>query len=263
MVSPLHVHWFWVAVVVASSAFSLCPAARGAEADAGLPELPPDYFAEPTDLPYDEEIQEQREEDGWHWTEFRYTSQVYQGEPIRFHAVYAVPDGADAAHKLPAVLMTHGIFGAVRGQDRRYWNALSALVNAGYAVLFFDWYPDFAKNWKPQTPDEPKRFTTYGKLDYFTPYYNYNLQGNDWKDSLHYQVVIAAKRGVSWLQARPEVDGSRIGVTGPSYGGMFSAMIAGLEPRLVAANPCVYTGGFGPREEGYNAMGGDPQTIAS
>ena len=58
---------------------------------------------------------------------------------------------------------------------------------------------------------------------------------NDMKDSLSYQVVMAARRAITWLQARPEVDGARIGVTGASYGGVFSSMIAGIDPRIAAA----------------------------
>ncbi|MFA6292472.1 MAG: prolyl oligopeptidase family serine peptidase, partial [Victivallales bacterium] len=121
-------------------------------------------------------------------------------------------------------------------------------------VLFFDWYPNFARDFKPKTPDESKRFSTVGKLDYFTRSYRYTLPGNDWKDSLHYQVGMAAKRGISWLQARPEVDGKAIGVTGWSYGGIFSSMIAGIDDRIAAVNPCVYTARFGPKEDSYNRL---------
>jgi dienelactone hydrolase len=216
---------------------------------------PSDYFNEPAGLPFDEEIQEQKQETGWHWQEFRFTSQVYGGAPIRFHAVYGVPDSASAQQKAPGILMTHGIFGAIRGQDTRYWAAFSENVKAGFAVLFIDWYPNFAHDFKPKTPNELKRFTTYGNIDYFTPYYCANRLTNDCRESLEFQVAIAAKRAVTWLQARPEVDGTRIGATGASYGGIFSAMFAGLDPRISAVNPCVYTGGFGPTEKGYNALG--------
>ena len=238
-----------MACCLSQAASSLPAAAAGSELDLKA------YYAEPKDLPYDEEVQEQKQEDGWHWKEFRYTSLIYGGEPIRIHAVYAVPDGADATRKAPAILMTHGIFGAVRGGDPRYWNAVTSFVKAGYAVLFFDWYPNFAHDFKPKTPDEPKRFSTFGKLDYFTPQYRYTLPGNDWKDSLHYQVAMAAKRGITWLQARPEVDGKAIGVTGWSYGGIFSSMIAGIDDRIAAANPCVYTARFSPDEDSYNRLG--------
>ena len=212
------------------------------------------YFAEPKDLPYDEETLAEKQEDGWRWKQFRYTSLIYGGEPIRIHAVYAVPDKANAAHPVPAILMTHGMFGAVRGSDPRYWSAVTSFVKAGYAVLFFDWYPNFARDFKPKSPEDPKPFSTFGKLDYLTPKTRYTLPGNDWKDSLHYQVVMAGKRGLSWLEARPEVDRNAIGATGGSYGGIFSSMIAGIDQRIAAVNPCVYTARFGPGEGSYNNL---------
>ncbi len=212
-----------------------------------------EYFAEPDKLPYDEDIMQQKQEKGWHWTEFRYTSIIYQGEPIKVHAVYAVPDAATADKKVPVILMTHGIFGSALSKDTRYWNAITSYVNAGYAVLFFDWYPNFARDWKPEKADEPKNFTTFGKLDYFTKD-GYLLMGNDMKDSLHYQVVMAARRAITWLYAKPEIDTTRIGVTGASYGGIFSSMIAGIDNRITAANPIVYTAGFGVDAGSYNNL---------
>jgi cephalosporin-C deacetylase-like acetyl esterase len=212
-----------------------------------------EYFVEPENQPYEEDILQQKQELGWHWTEFRYTSIVYQGEPIRVHAVYAVPDDAKVDKKVPAILMTHGIFGSALSKDTRYWNAISSYVKAGYAVLFFDWYPNFARDWKPEKPDEPKNFTTFGKLDYFTKD-SYLLTGNDMKDSLHYQVIMAARRAITWLYAKPEIDTNNIGVTGASYGGIFSSMIAGIDHRITAANPIVYTAGFGIDAGSYNNL---------
>lgn len=220
---------------------------------ADLPAIPADYYAEPVGQPYDEEVIEEKQEKGWHWKEFRYTSMLNGGVPTRVHAVYAAPDIADAQHKVPAIVMTHGVFGAVRGQDGRYWGALARFVQAGYAVIFFDWYPDFARNWKPANPDEPKKFTTFGNLEYFGAN-SWYLPGNDWKDSLHYQAMMAGRRAVSWISARPEIDTAHIGATGASYGGIFSSLLAAIEPRIVAVNPCVYTAGFGHKEDSYNML---------
>ena len=57
--------------------------------------VPADYFVEPANLPYNEEVQAEKQETDWHWKEFRYTSLVYQGVPIRIHAIYAAPDDPD------------------------------------------------------------------------------------------------------------------------------------------------------------------------
>lgn len=67
---------------------------------------PSDYYAEPASLPFDEEPIEKRQEAGWHWTEFRFTSLVYHGEPIRIHAIFAAPDLATADNKAPLIIST-------------------------------------------------------------------------------------------------------------------------------------------------------------
>ncbi len=246
--------FFLYSVICWAVLVSVC---HRAEADALLTdnpvEMPANYYAEPVGLPYDEEIIEQKQEAGWHWKEFRYTSLVFNGEAIRVHAVYAAPDTADKDHRAPGIVMTHGVFGAIKGPDGRYWAALSDLVKAGYAVLFFDWYPNYSKDWKPQNANEPKRFTTFGGLDYFgqESWYRY---GQDWKESIHYQVVMAGRRAISWIIKQDEVDANKIGITGASYGGIFSSLIAAVDPRIKAVAPAVYTAGFGLREESYNML---------
>jgi len=213
---------------------------------------PANYWSEPVKLPFDEEIITQRQEYGWHWTELRYTSLRYGGEAIRIHAVYAVPNGADAAHKVPAIIATHGDYGAAL--QPAYFDLISRYAGAGYAVLFYDWNPDFAFNWQPQTPNERKKFSTFGKLNYFMWDANYWLPGNDWKDSLPYQAVMAGRRGISWLQTRPEVDGDKIGVTGASYAGLFSALLAAIDPRIKAANACDFAAGVAPKEYDFSPV---------
>lgn len=218
--------------------------------------VPADYFAEPADLPFDEEFIEAGQEDGWHWREFRYTSIVYQGEPIRIHAIYALPDGADAVHKVPGIIATHGADTGIRGKAGSwYWNALKTLVPKGYAVLFYDWDPKPSTDWDPAKPDMVKRFTTYGRLDFVRA--NSFVRDDDFRASLHYQAMMAARRGVTWLAAQPEVEAEKIGAWGASYGGIFTSMLAGIEPRLAAANPEVYTSDFGPQEESYNMLPGN------
>ncbi|MHB9133021.1 MAG: alpha/beta hydrolase family protein [Armatimonadota bacterium] len=219
-----------------------------------LPEVPKDYFAEPDDLPFDMQILEQKQEAGWRWTEFLYTSIVYQGEPVRVHAVYALPDVADPARKLPAIIATHGADTGTRGTAASwYWPVIAKFAKAGYATLFYDWDFKPTPDWDAKA-EKPRRFTYYGKLDFRKT--GYFSKGNDFKDGLHYQAMLAAKRGVSWLLAQPEVDGGNIGAFGSSYGGIFSSMLFGIDPRIKAANPEVYTSDFGLKEESYNMLPG-------
>ena len=223
----------------------------------GDPTVPAaDYFAEPVGLPFDEQVIETGQEKGWHWKEFRYTSILYQGEAVRIHAVYAWPDGADAAHKVPAIIATHGADTGIRGAAASYyWNALRTIVPQGYAMLFFDWDPKPSTDWNPATPDMVKRFTTYGQLNFLKT--GYFSKEDDFKASLHYQAMMAGRRGLTWLCAQPEVDAHKIGAWGASYGGIFTSMLTGIDDRIVAADPTVYTSDFGRKEESYNMLPGN------
>lgn len=63
-----------------------------------------------------------------------------------------------------------------------------------------------------------------------------------------YQVVAAAIRGVSLLRSLPEVDPERIGMSGLSWGGAMTCIVASLDDRLkcaVSAYGCGGLGGYG------------------
>jgi cephalosporin-C deacetylase-like acetyl esterase len=239
--------------VLALAGSTLTPPASAEERLPDPPPMPADYYLEPANLPFDEKTVQEGVEAGWRWTEFHYTSLIYGGQPIRIHAVYAIPDGASAQNKTPAVVMTHGKFGQIMAErrDPRYWAAVGDLAKAGYAVLFYEWNPDPAMNWKPTESETAQRFSTFGTLDYSK---EWRLPGNDWKDSLYYQAIMAGRRAVSWISTKPEVDASRVGLTGASFGGIFTSLLAAVEPRITTVAPTVYTAGFGPDEPGYNSL---------
>ncbi|HUG89619.1 MAG TPA: alpha/beta hydrolase family protein [Planctomycetaceae bacterium] len=55
------------------------------------------------------------------------------------------------------------------------------------------------------------------------------------------QAVLDIRRAAAWLAARPEVDPSKLGVTGISLGGIMSALSAAAEPRF--RKVAIYLGG--------------------
>jgi dienelactone hydrolase len=65
----------------------------------------------------------------------------------------------------------------------------------------------------------------------------------DAREMWTYHAVSAVIRGVSLLAALPEVDRRRIGITGISWGGYLTCIVAGLDDRLKVAVP-VYGCGF-------------------
>jgi hypothetical protein len=58
-----------------------------------------------------------------------------------------------------------------------------------------------------------------------------------------YHAVAAVVRGHSLLRSLPDVDPERIGITGISWGGYLTCIVAGIDPRLKVAVP-VYGCGF-------------------
>ncbi|HEY3418534.1 MAG TPA: acetylxylan esterase, partial [Armatimonadota bacterium] len=219
-----------------------------------------EYFAEPAGLPYDVTVVEKKQEDGWHWTEFNYTSIIYRDTPIRVHAVYAVPDTAGPAAKVPAILATHGHEMGLEAPKagNHYWYVTTTFVKAGYAVLFIDWWPRRYTGKIPDDalsgPETPRHYTWYGNLEKDI---NDFAKGNDFKDSTFYQTMMAAKRGLTWLQAQPEVDGDKLAAYGASYGGIFSSLLYAIEPRLKAVSSQNFTADFGVREESWNKLPAD------
>ena len=59
-------------------------------------------------------------------------------------------------------------------------------------------------------------------------------------ESIARQMIWDGMRGLDLLQARPEVDGARLGVSGCSGGGTLTAYIAALDDRVKAAAPSCY-----------------------
>jgi dienelactone hydrolase len=153
-----------------------------------------------------------------------YESEPYQGKPTRVFAYYAEPAKQDS--KLPAMVLIHGGGGKAFAEWAKLW------AERGYAALAMDLAghgPDGKRlpDGGPEQDDPHKLPKT--------------------KTPLHemwtYHAVAAAIRGVSLLRALPQVDGERIGVTGISWGGYLTCIVAGLDDRLKVAVP-VYGCGF-------------------
>lgn len=58
------------------------------------------------------------------------------------------------------------------------------------------------------------------------------------------QTVIDLRRGVDYVQSRPDIDGKKIGYLGFSQGGMIGGTFVGVEPRIKAACLAIPGGGF-------------------
>ncbi|HEY9474792.1 MAG TPA: alpha/beta fold hydrolase, partial [Mycobacteriales bacterium] len=126
---------------------------------------------------------------------------------VSLDATLFVPDGVDSGHRAPAVLMAHG-FGGSKDDVRA---DAEDLAGNGYVVLTYS-----ARGFGHST----------GQVAVDSPDYE----------------VSDARQLVDWLAARPEVrldapGDPRIGVTGASYGGALSLLLAGYDRRVDAIVP--------------------------
>ena len=151
-----------------------------------------------------------------------YEGEPYHGKTTRVFAYLARPEKSGA--RLPAMVLVHGGGGTAFKQWAELW------ARRGYVALAMDLagqgpnrqrLPDGGPN-----QDDQAKFHADGVQDFWT-----------------YHAVANVIRGVSLLAARPEVDPERIGITGISWGGYLTCIVAGLDDRLKVSVP-VYGCGF-------------------
>jgi dienelactone hydrolase len=155
-------------------------------------------------------------------TTLYYEGEPYQGKPTRVFAYLARPEKVDG--KLPAMVLVHGGGGTAFKEWAELW------AKRGYVALAMDLAgqgPD-----RQRLPDggpsqgDAAKFGAEAIQDFWT-----------------YHAVANVIRGVSLLADRPDVDPNRIGITGISWGGYLTCIVAGLDDRLKVAIP-VYGCGF-------------------
>ena len=139
------------------------------------------------------------------------------------------PSGAGP---LPCVLLLHGWSGSKESwwQDNNYisgGNVRRSLLEAGIAVLALDaqCHGDrIAQNdFAPINHYVDKDATGKPRKGYFT------------LEEIYIQTTRDYRRAIDYLETRPEIDKSRIGVLGYSMGGTQTFLLAGVEPRIKTA----------------------------
>jgi dienelactone hydrolase len=86
------------------------------------------------------------------------------------------------------------------------------------------------------------------------------------------QTVLDLRVAAAWLAARPEVDGTRLGIMGTSLGSFLAALTAEMEPKLGRVAVLLGGGGFvdayydhpraAPYRKVYEALGGTKEKLA-
>lgn len=153
-----------------------------------------------------------------------YEGEPFNGKPTRVFACYARP--AEGNGPFPAMVLVHGGGGKAFPAWAEHW------AKRGYSAIAMDLSGNGPAGRLPDGgPDQADttKFREFSEADA--------------KDMWTYHAVAAVLRAHSLLASRPEVDKDRIGVTGISWGGYLTCIVAGIDDRLKVAVP-VYGCGF-------------------
>ncbi len=169
-----------------------------------------------------------------------YEGEPYGGKPTRVFAYYATPGTLsgqpDGDRKLPAVVLIHGGGGTAFREWAELW------AKRGYAAIAMD-----LAGCRPVEGENAHRPENRTRLADGGP-----GQGDDTKfgaigqpasEQWPYHAVAAAIGAHSLVRSFPEVDAKRTAVTGISWGGYLTCIVAGVDSRFQAAVP-VYGCGY-------------------
>ncbi len=161
----------------------------------------------------------------------------YHGKPSRVFAWIGVPKAEDGK-KAPGIVLVHGGGGTAFETWTRLW------LERGYAVITFDACGAIplrtaveGKKWQRHDAGGPPGWGGWDQME--------EAREDQWT----YHAVADAILAHSLLRAVPEVDPERIGVTGISWGGYLTSILAGVDQRFKFAVP-VYGCGF-TNEHGF------------
>jgi hypothetical protein len=210
---------------------------------------------DPRKEPMEVEVLKEWEEDNVVLKVLRYRIGIFKGQKAMMAGVYGYPKGGK---KLPGLLQIHG-----GGQYADYKAPLSN-AKRGYASISISWAGRISAPGYRVTPNEVKLFwegktndpkykltTDWGTLDaYHAPSRNGkdafpSIPVADWtfdpvespRNNGWFLATLGARRGLTFLERQPEVDGSKLGVYGHSMGGKLTVLTAGSDKRVKAAAP--------------------------
>jgi dienelactone hydrolase len=153
-----------------------------------------------------------------------YEGEVFQGKPTRIFAYLGRPE--EGPGPFPAMVLVHGGGGKAFKDWATHW------ARRGYVALAMD-----------LSGNGPDARLPEGGPDQSDQSKFRNFSDAETKEMWTYHAVAAVIRGHSLLAAQPEVDPRRIGITGISWGGYLTCIVAGIDDRLKVAVP-VYGCGF-------------------
>ncbi len=230
--------------LVYSSGFAAetLPPLKDGKAPQTVKELWAEYDS--TKEPLEVEVVRQWEADGITCRYITYTIGTFKGAKSTMAAFYGF--ATDHKGKLPGLIQMHG------GGQRAAIHSIKYGAENGYATLSINWGGREMEKAKPGDAN-----TDWGAVDATQTGHNGHYRSlmpddktidsvesprnNNW-----YLIILAAKRGITFLQNQPEVDGDKIGAFGHSMGGKLTVMLAGADKRIKAGAPSCGGSGTAP-----------------
>jgi len=172
----------------------------------------------------------------------------HQGKPTRAFAWIGLPEGTEGIDaNLPGMVLVHGGGGTAFEDWVQMWTA------RGYAAIALDTCGATPGGEPPPRPRHefsgPPGWGGFDQIDH------------DARDQWTYHAVADVLLAHSLLRSLPEVDETRIGLTGISWGGYLTCIVSGLDDRFRFAAP-IYGCGFLGENSGwlqtFKDMGEEP-----
>ncbi|MCH6255595.1 acetylxylan esterase [Puniceicoccaceae bacterium K14] len=152
----------------------------------------------------------------------------YEGKSTRVFSLIQIPEGASVENKVPGIVLVHGGGGSAFNDWVTRW------VDRGYAAISIavegqtnerDEKVSGKKAWKKHAWAGPHRTGIYA--DSSKPI----------EDQWMYHSVADTVLANSLMHSLPEVDASKIGIMGISWGGVITSTVIGIDDRFAFAIP--------------------------
>jgi len=157
----------------------------------------------------------------------------YRGKATRIFCYYGVPKHA-AGEKVPGIVLVHGGLGSAFYRWVRFWNS------RGYAAISMDTCGCVSGNVIGNEQRGHFRHVDAGPRGWG----GFDQLDEPVCDQWMYHAVADAIIAHSFLMSLDGVDPERIGVTGVSWGGVISSVLAGVDSRFAFAAPVYGCGAF-------------------
>lgn len=190
---------------------------------------------DPRAEPLEVEIHKEWVEEGTVLRAVRYRIGVFKGQKAWMGALYAFPEGGN---DLPALLQIHG------GGGMASKSACIDNAKRGYATLSVSWRADDRYLEREGLPAAAQ--TDWGAIEGRQVAESRGIEPNNEKrfdpvpsarNSGYFLRTLAMRRGLTFLEQQPEVDGNKLGVDGHSMGGVITIQTAAMDDRIKAAAP--------------------------